>query len=69
MPFSDVSRKPHCPQNPQTVLVKTVLRIPDAADDAALQIIRAVKRVDQPARRVIGHCVDREIPPCEIVGQ
>ena len=55
-------RKPHCPENPQRVLRKPVLRTADAPDHPALQVFHALKLIHDPRLMAVCHGIDRKVP-------
>ena len=55
------------PQNAQTVLPEPLLGHAHAADEAALQILLPAEPVHHAGVRVVGHGVDGEIPPGQVL--
>ena len=61
--------KPQRPQNAQRVLGKAVGRCADAPHDACRQIAAAAVQINDALAGGVGHGVDGEIPPRQILGQ
>ena len=60
------AREAHRAQHAQGVLAEATPGVAHRTDDAALQVARAVERVEKAALRVVGHRVDREVASCEV---
>lgn len=69
-PFLDgkaqLRRKTHGPEDAQSILGKTLQRIPHTADHFFLHILLTAEQVHQPLLLIVGHGIDREIPPLQI---
>ena len=61
--------KPQRPQNAQRVLGKAVGRCADAPHDACRQIAATAVQINDALAGGVGHGVDGEIPPRQILGQ
>ena len=59
--------KAHASQNPQAVLLKPLFRLAHRPEDAIFQILRPAKGIAQTTQGGIGHGVDGEIPPGQIL--
>ena len=59
----------HRPHDAERVLVEARVRIADAADDAALDILHAAVEIHEAPLIVVGHRIDREIPAHQVVPQ
>ena len=60
-------RKPQRPQHAQRVLVKAALSLAHAADHPCAQILLPAEGIHQPLCGMIGHGVDGEIPPGQVL--
>ena len=66
---AQLGRESDCPQDPEGVLGKTGLRIPYAAYKTCPKVLHPMEAVHQSLPVVIGHGVDGEVPPCQVLPQ
>ena len=59
---AELGRKTDCTHDSQSILCKTLQRIPHAADHFFLQVLLASKQIHKAFLRIIGHCIDGKIP-------
>ena len=64
-----LGRKADRPHDAQGIFFKAFIGIAHAADHFPLEIPHAPVQVHQPGIRIVGHRIDRKIPPHEVVGQ
>ena len=66
-PIAKLGREPDGPQDTQGILTEPLPRISHTADPASLDICQAPKAVHQALMSVVGHGVDGQVPPLQVL--